>query len=329
MNSRLTLQIRPEVYVGIAAAFAPVVLILKAAAYYKAGGAGFLSDAGESLLNLLTAAIGTYGAFLARQPRDREHPYGHGKVDDLISALQAILVGGGGLFLGYAILMGRFDRLQYAPAAITFNALALGLNLLLSVFLFKGSVRFQSRILRSEAWHLLSDVLTSGLVIFGTMGVWAGWPDFVDRAVGLLLSVFIVWGAIRLLGYSASRLIDTQDKALFEQVGKALEAHRRPGWIDVHNVRIQRYGTNLHIDGHVTFPWYWSLQEAHAELKELERRLESILGTSVEFFWHMDPCEEVCCPYCEVKDCAYRRAPFTRRLPFTVETLYPNQKGFR
>jgi len=306
-----------------------VVLILKAAAYYRAGGAGFLSDASESLLNLLTAAIGLYGTFLARQPRDREHPYGHGKVDDLMSALQAMLVGGGGLFLGYAILMGRFERLQYAPKAIILNALALGLNLLLSVFLFRGSTHVQSRILRSEAWHLLSDVLTSGLVIFGTIGVWAGWPEFLDRAIGLLLSVFIVWGAIRLLGHSASRLIDTQDKALFEQVGKALETHRRPGWIDVHNVRIQRYGANLHIDGHVTFPWYWSLQEAHAELKELERILEKVLGTGVEFFWHMDPCEEVCCPYCEVKDCVYRRLPFVRRLPFTAETLYPNQKGFR
>jgi len=313
----------------VVAAFAPVGLILKAAAYYAAGGAGFLSDAGESLLNLLTAVVGTYGAFLARQPRDRDHPYGHGKVDDLVSALQALLVGAGGLLLGYTILMGNFERLQYVPRALLFNALALSLNLLLSVFLFKGSKVFHSQILRSEAWHLLSDVLTSGLVIFGTVGVWAGWPNFLDRAIGLLLSVFVVWGAARLLGRSALRLIDTQDKAIFARLEKALEAHRRPGWIDVHNVRIQRYGPNLHIDGHVTFPWYWSLQEAHAELKELERTLEGVLGANVEFFWHMDPCEPVCCPYCEVKDCPHRQAPFVRRLSFTMETLYPNQKGFR
>ncbi len=329
MNLRPTLPKKPETYLGIAAAFAPVVLLLKAAAYYSAGGAGFLSDAGESLLNLLTGALGMYGAFWARQPRDPEHPYGHGKVDDLVSALQALLVAAGGLFLGYTILMGRFERLQYAPKALLFNTTAIAINLLLSTFLYKASQRFQSRILRSEAWHLLSDVLSSLLVLLGTLGVWAGWPNFIDQAVGLLLSVFIVIGAVRLGGRSALRLIDTQDKTLLAQVGELLEAHRRPGWIDVHNVRIQRYGPNLHIDGHVTFPWYWSLQEAHAELKELERILSEALGGRAEFFWHMDPCEEVCCPYCEVRDCPYRRAPFMRRLPFTLDTLYPNQKGFR
>ncbi len=326
---RPTLLKKPESYLGVAAVFAPGVLILKAAAYYAAGGAGFLSDASESLLNLLTVAVGTYGAFLARQPRDQEHPYGHGKVDDLISALQALLVAAGGIFLGYTILMGRFERLQFAPRALLFNSLALGNNLLLSAFLYRGSKRFQSHILRSEAWHLFSDVLSSLLVLVGTVGVWMGWPNFIDRAIGLLLSVFIVWGAVRLVRRSALRLIDTQDKVLLTELGKALEAHRRPGWIDVHNVRIQRYGPNLHIDGHVTFPWYWSLQKAHTELKELEQILEKALGGRVEFFWHMDPCEEVCCPYCEMRDCKYRKAPSTRRLPFTLDTLYPNQKGFR
>lgn len=320
---------RPETFLLIAGASAPVILVLKAAAYYKAGGAGFLSDAGESLLNLVTAVLGSYGAFVARQPRDIDHPYGHGKVDDLISAVQALLVAAGGVFLGYTILMGKFERLRYAPQALLLNALALGLNLLLSVFLYKGSRQFQSSILRSEAWHLLSDVVSSLLVLAGTVGVWVGWPLFVDQAVGLLLAGFIVWGAMRLVGRSALRLIDTQDKALLSKIARALEAHRRPGWIDIHNVRIQRYGPNLHVDGHITFPWYWSLEQAHTELKVLEGILSEALGEKVEFFWHMDPCEPVCCQYCEVPDCPHRQMPLVRRLHFTPETLHPNRKGFR
>jgi len=320
---------KPEIYLGVALAIAPATLLLKVAAYHRAGGAGFLADSVETLTNLLTAAIGAYGAFWARQPRDLDHPYGHGKIDDLISGVQALLVGGSGLLLGYTILTGHFTRLRYEPQAVLYNGAALSLNLILSIWLYKGAYALGSQILRSEAWHLFSDVLSSLLVLIASFGVWWGWSPFIDQGVGILMSLLIIGGAAQIIHGSALRLIDTQDPRLLRRVVTALQNHRRSSWIDIHNLRLQRYGKKIHIDGHITLPWYWDLREAHAEIKRIEQALQSEMGSEVEFFWHTDPCEPVCCEYCEVAECRFRQAPFQRRLSFTAEALFVDRKGLR
>lgn len=320
---------KPEVYLLAAAFTAPLILVLKALVYYAAGGAGFLSDAGESLVNLFTAGLGAYGAFWARQPRDLEHPYGHGKVDDLIGFSQALVVGLTGVILAYSLLQGHYKPLSLSAPAIAWSLSTILLNTLLASSLWVGYHRFRLLTLRAEAWHLLSDALTTAIVLLSSWSVAHGWPAFLDRSIGLLIVGLILLGAYRVLRHSASRLIDTQEAPHLEQLIQLLEKHRQPSWIDIHNVRIQQYGPKLHIDGHITFPWYWTLSQAHEALKALESVLESELNRPVEFFWHMDPCEPVCCRYCELIECSHRQARFEQRLPYTKEGLFVNQKGLR
>ncbi len=320
---------KPEDHLLVAALAAPLILGIKALVYYQAGGAGFLSDTGESLVNLFTAGLGAYGAFWARQPRDLDHPYGHGKVDDLVGFAQALVIGGTGLILAYSILQGHYKPLVLEGAAIGWSISTILTNASLAALLWSAYRRFRLLVLRAEAWHLLSDALTTVLVLLSSLGVAHGWPSFLDRIAGLILSILILLGAYRILRRSASRLIDTQEAIYLEQLIRLLEKHRRPNWIDIHNVRIQQYGTKLHIDGHITFPRYWTLTQAHEELKALETTLAQELSKPVEFFWHMDPCEPVCCRYCEVAECTYRQAAFEQRLPYTKEGLFVNQKGLR
>lgn len=322
---------RPEDYLRLALGAALLVLLLKGLAYEAGGGAGLLSDAGESFLNLLTALLGLYGSLWARRPRDSDHPYGHGKADALLAAFQALLVGGTALFLAYTMMTGTYLPLRPDAifAALPYEALAMLLNTVLALLLWHGGRHLHSHLLTTEAWHLMGDVTTSVLVLGGLGAVQVGLPTLIDKAVGLVLAGLMAYGAFRALRESSAALLDEQDPRLLNRLAEALEKHRRPEWIDIHNVRIQRYGATLHIDGHVTFPWYWSLQEAHAALKALEKTLAEELRRPVEFFWHMDPCEPPCCAHCQVTPCPHRQRPFEQSIPFRPETLFPNQKGPR
>ncbi|MCS6789432.1 MAG: cation diffusion facilitator family transporter [Bacteroidia bacterium] len=319
----------PEHYLQIALGGALTGLVFKGMAYGSAGSAGFLSDAGESFVNLLTALLGLYGAWWGRQPRDREHPYGHGKVEALFSTFQVFLIVGTSIALGYTILIGEYKAPIYEQfsRAATYEGIALGLNVALAYSLWRGARRFHSSILRAEALHLLGDSGTSLIVIVNFWGIMQGWSAWVDKGVGLLIIGFMTYGSLDILKETTAVLTDTQDPALLDKLAAALEKHRRPSWIDVHNVRIQHYGKSIHVDGHVTMPWYWSLEQAHAALKEMETLLAREMPKETEFFWHMDPCEEICCKFCAMSECPHRRAPFQRQLTFTASSLFLNHKG--
>lgn len=306
-----------------------IVLLLKALAYTTGGSAGFFSDAGESLVNVLTALLGLYGVWWSRRPRDRDHPYGHGKVDTLIAALQALIVIATAGGLAFSILKESYMPVQVGTTstALLYQAGAMGMNASLALLLWRGSRLYGSTILRSESLHLLGDVGTSIVVVINFMGLQFGYSTLlIDKLVGLGMVAFVGYGALRILRETSAALVDTQDPQLLRRLAEALEKHRRPEWIDIHNVRIQRYGHALHVDGHVTLPWYWTLHDAHEAMKALETTLRSELGTEVEFFWHMDPCEPVCCPFCEISGCPHRQKAFLRRREITPETLFVNQK---
>ncbi|MEN3040408.1 MAG: cation diffusion facilitator family transporter [Bacteroidia bacterium] len=304
------------------------VLLLKGASYFIGGGAGLLSDAGESVVNLLTSLLGLYGIWWAQRPRDPEHPYGHGKVDALIAAFQALIVVATAGTLAFSVITGRY--LQARPhtlwEVLLYQGGAIGLNGLLAFKLWKGGRIYASSILRAESLHLMGDIATSLVVVLNFTGLFLGLPEIIDRIVGLLIVGLIGYGAIRVLRETSAALVDYQDPRLLWRLAQAVQKHRRPEWIDVHNVRIQRYGKALHIDGHVTLPWYWSLQAAHESMKHLETLLRQELGTEVEFFWHMDPCEPICCRFCEIQECTHRQANFEHRLPITPESLFVDQK---
>ncbi|MDW8134690.1 MAG: cation diffusion facilitator family transporter [Bacteroidia bacterium] len=331
IGSRNTWLKKPEHFLRLALGGAALILVLKVLAYETGGGAGLLSDAAESILNMLTAFLGIYGTLWARLPRDEAHPYGHGKIESLFSGLQGLLLAITTGVLGYSILRGSYRplHLENVLTVWLYEGIAMGINAALALLLLYGARRFHSQILRAESWHLLGDAATSRLVLGGIMAVWAGLPPLIDVGVGLSIMAFMGYGAFQLLRESITTLIDARDPSLMLRMAEALRKNRQLTWIDIHNVRIQRYGHAIHVDGHVTFPWYWSLREAHHALKGLEEALRAEFSRPVEFFWHMDPCEPICCPYCEVPDCPYRQAPFTQRLAITPDTLFLNQKGIR
>jgi divalent metal cation (Fe/Co/Zn/Cd) transporter len=150
---------------------------------------------------------------------------------------------------------------------------------------------------------------------------------WIDPVASAIIAVLILRKGYQLMRQSISGLMDETDMKVVDRVIGILNGHRRSTWIDVHNMRVQQYGNNYHIDCHVTLPYYLSLEEAHDAVKEMEILVNRELGGhEVEFFIHMDPCIPASCHYCQIADCPVRKHPFSHKIAWTRENVLPNRK---
>jgi hypothetical protein len=120
--------------------------------------------------------------------------------------------------------------------------------------------------------------------------------------------------------------MDATDEKLLDKVVQTLNAHKKNHWIDVHNLRVQQYGSDLHIDCHLTLPYYWELQKVHEAIHDFEDIIkESNLGET-EIFVHADPCLPQCCYFCRVENCPVRQHTFVQDLEWNAASLVKNEK---
>jgi len=120
--------------------------------------------------------------------------------------------------------------------------------------------------------------------------------------------------------------MDESDRDLLKKMVTLLNEHRRDNWMDLHNIRIIKYGNVLHVDGHLTVPWYLNVNEAHLELDEFINLVCSRFGNTMEFFIHTDGCLESSCRICHKQDCPVRQHAFEKHITWTVENISQNKK---
>ena len=123
--------------------------------------------------------------------------------------------------------------------------------------------------------------------------------------------------------------MDEQDLDLIEKIAEILEKNREEDWIDVHNMKIQQFGANLHIDAHITFPYYYSLREAHQEMEKVILVLAKNTKRQVEFNFHMDDCKPKSCEVCQLKNCPVREKEFLKRITWTAQNITQPDKHDR
>lgn len=306
-----------------------VVVLLKFYAYQVGGGKALLSDVSESFVNLFTASFALYGFWLSNLPADAKHPYGHGKVHFIFGAVEGILILLLGIELGRRFLFSEAMplRLDTLPTAMTLQFQALGINgVLMGILLYLG-YRYRLLILWAEGIHLLTDCLTSIGVLGGLWGAHKYQWYELDTIVGWAIVGVIFYSGGHLMWESVEGLMDSRDKKLLTLLAVALQKNRKPQWVDFHNLRIQRYGNDLHVDGHVTLPWFFSLREAHDQIKEIETLLrQNLPAEKVEVFLHIDPCQPVCCSVCAMVDCRHRQKAFTSQIPWNSNNLARDRK---
>ncbi|MEG1022693.1 MAG: cation transporter dimerization domain-containing protein, partial [Myroides sp.] len=125
---------------------------------------------------------------------------------------------------------------------------------------------------------------------------------------------------------SISGIMDETDELLLKEVVDYLSEERRENWIDLHNLRIIKYGSTLHFDCHMTVPWYFNIEEGHKEVDALEDAVKNHFGDRIELFVHLDACKEYSCHICSKTDCPVRKHPFQEKIKWTMQNVSLNKK---
>ncbi|HMT28178.1 MAG TPA: cation diffusion facilitator family transporter, partial [Bacteroidia bacterium] len=175
--------------------------------------------------------------------------------------------------------------------------------------------------------HLISDTVSSIGLVAGLAVIWLTELLWLDQIIAIIFGFIILKTGFSLLKKSVNSLLDEADYEKLQLLISQLQKDRKDKWIDIHNLRVIKYGANLHVDCHITLPWYELLESAHAEVSAVENLIKENLGNEVEFFIHADPCiTPTSCAICLVNDCKFRKAPLVKKIDWTMENMLPNKK---
>ncbi|WP_223608649.1 cation diffusion facilitator family transporter [Chryseobacterium sp. OSA05B] len=324
MENKKTITHKDKIgFQKIIAVFGVILFIGKIIAWKLTNSDAVFSDAMESVVNVISAFMGLYSLHLAAKPKDEDHPYGHGKVEFVTSGIEGALIAIAGIMIIYeginSLVVGK--TLAKLDLGIWIIAATAIVNYLLGYISIKKGQAENSLVLVSSGKHLQSDTITTLGVVISLVVVYFTKIYWLDSVVALIFGFYIIYVGYKIVRKSLSGIMDEQDPDLLNQIIKVLEDNRRIEWIDVHNMKIQQFGANLHIDAHITLPWYYSLREAHNEMEKMIILLAKNTKRSVEFNFHMDDCKTVSCPVCQIKDCPVREKDFVKRVQWTPENV--------
>lgn len=295
------------------------LITLKFAAYALTGSAAILSDALESGINVVTSGFALFAVWLAAQPRDENHPYGHGKVEYVSAAIEGVLVATAGV----GVVLVAVRRLVQ-PAPLANLDLGMALTVVVALIALVGGTalvaagrRYESPTLEADGAHIRADAFTSFGAFFSTLLVhWTGLV-WIDAVAAFLLGLLLVVSGVRVLRRGVGGLMDEAVPQLLDQIASVLLDTREPGIIAPHAVKVHRLGQFVHIDLHLVLPRFWALERGHDVSHRIEDALREQFGARTEVMLVYEPCTSQSCSYCDLEDCPVRAEPFARPLPWT------------
>lgn len=305
-----------------------VMYILKIAAWLLTDSVAILSDAMEYTINVIAGFVGLYSLYISAKPRDFDHPYGHGRVEFISAAIEGtLMVVSGGIIIYEAINNlihpEPINKLDYGLILVSITALV---NFVVGAYSVRVGKKNNSLPLIAAGKHMQTDTYTTLGVIFGLALILVFKIIWLDSVVALAVTVFLFYSGYQIIRTSIAGIMDETDTELLGEVIKVLNENRRENWIDLHNLRIIKYGSILHLDCHMTIPWYFNIHQGHDEVKALEDLVRERFGESVELFVHTDGCLDFSCKLCTKTDCVHRMHPFQQKVEWTIENVSSNSK---
>ena len=279
------------VWLSIAAAIATIAL--KTLAWRLTGSAGFLSDAAESVVNLVAALVALVTIRWATRPPDDDHMYGHEKAEYFSAGVEGALI----LVAAASIAWFAVGRLLH-PVALTdvgvgiaVSAAASLINLAVGLTLIRAGRTHRSITLEADGKHLMTDVWTSVGVILGVAAVWAtGW-ERLDPLIALAVAVNIVIAGATLIRRSSGGLLDRALPPVEQQAIEAVLERARADGIQFHAVRTRQSGRRSFVSLHVLVPGAWTIQRGHDLSERLESEIREVLPHA-NVLTHLEPIED-------------------------------------
>ncbi|MFN5170959.1 MAG: cation diffusion facilitator family transporter [Cyclobacteriaceae bacterium] len=305
-----------------------VLLAGKVAAYWLTQSVAILTDALESIVNVVAGLFGLYSLTLSAKPRDADHPYGHGKIEFISAAVEGTLIIVAGGFILYEsvhnlVVPRTLQQLDFGIMLIAGTALA---NFIMGNICVRAGRKANSLALIASGKHLISDTWSTVGIIVGLILIVITGIQWIDSVVAILFGIIIFVTGYKILRSSLAGIMDESDRELLAKMVGRLNHHRPENWIDLHNTRIIKFGSVLHLDAHLTVPWYLNVHEAHAEIDRLAGQVREEFGETLELFVHSDGCLDFSCKICSKSECAVRKSPFEKRIEWTVQNISQNQK---
>lgn len=308
-----------------------MLFLIKVTAYFLTHSIAILTDALESTVNVIAGFVGLYSLYVASKPKDIDHPYGHGKAEFLSAAVEGTLIMVAGAIIIYKAIEGFIQpkELHELDWGILLVAITAVINYFVGWISLRRGRRNNSLALVASGKHLQSDTWSTLGIIVGLALIYFTGLNWIDSVVAILFALIILYTGYKILRSSIAGIMDEADIELLRKMVLLLNEQRQPNWIDIHNLRVIRYGGQLHVDCHLTVPWYLNVQEAHSEVEALSALIKKEFGDAIEFFVHTDACLDFSCFICQKTDCQVRRHPFEEKIEWTLKSLLSDKKHQR
>ncbi len=272
-----------------------LLVLIKIIASILTGSISIRADSIHSGLDLVAAVIAFIGVRISGTPADKQHPFGHGKVENVCSIVVAGLIFAAAGFIAYGAIKRLIAgaTLEFVEIGIYVTAAAIVINVLISWYLVKVSRDTDSLVLEAEAHHLFSDVLSSCAVLVGLIAVRLTGLNILDPIAALLVALLILKVGYDTLRRSFGGLIDVRlPKAEEDEIMSCIMEHGGQ-IVAFHELRTRKAGSQRFIDLHLVMPKNASVEEAHLMCDHLEQDIENRLQyTSVTI--HVEPCTIEC-----------------------------------
>jgi cation diffusion facilitator family transporter len=271
-----------SVYMNVA------LMVLKVSVGIVVGSVAVLSDGIDSGQDLIAAIIALVSVRYGARPADETHPYGHGRVETMAATIQALLIGGGGIF----IVANASYRLVNPPDEIGYDVgilamlVAAAANVVLVQYTSRVARETNSPAIASEARHLWTNVVQAGAVILGLALVAVTDEVAFDAIVALALGVYLLWIAGHILTSAAGDVLDK--RLTHEEIAQIRDAILAEGVEGYHLLRTRRSGQVRHIDFHITLPGEMTVADSHDVAIKIEARIEALWPGSVVTV-HVEP----------------------------------------
>lgn len=304
------------------------LLIIKYVAYWLTGSVAIFTDATESIVNVVAACIGIYALYLSAKPADRNHPFGHGKIEIISSAIEGTMIMAAGLLILYETVqsfINPVDEIQELDIGLVLIALAAAANFIVGRAAIAKGKRNRSPALEASGRHLCSDTYSSVGILIGLVIVyvaqWMGYDArWLDSSIAAIFGVIIIYTGVRVIKKAMDDVMDAADAGLLDEVASTIRGYRHDDWIDVRNLRLIKYGPRIYVDLKVVFPREMTVEEVGREDEEIREAVREKYGDSVEASITPVPCTPSHCAVCG-RDCHCRSRDFVGKVEWTTETM--------
>lgn len=305
-----------------------MILAVNFIAYFSTHSVSILTNALESIVNVAAGFIGLYSLYISAKPKDWDHPYGHGKAEFISAAIEGTMIGSAGAVILYKSIQHlihpvELHKIDFGMLLVAITAI---INFGVGTFCLQKGKKNDSAALIASGKHLQTDTWTTVGIIAGLALLYITGFQWIDSAVACLFGCYIIYTGYRIVRSSIGGIMDEADVKILTRMVKVLNSNRQENWVDLHNLRVIKYGSVLHLDSHLTIPWYLNVHEAHKEIDALASLIRREFGESLELFVHSDGCLPFQCHICNKKDCPARQQEFEHQVDWTLENLSKNKK---